>query len=246
MLSEIWIWSLKKEEIINLKPRCSVAARASHMILDRSWTGCKLGLETVGVSSRCYYILSGSALRLPCLMLTSGRSPLLTAQAGAAGPCEGHHNSLKCSMSGWKVFFLLFNCRNICYEVSICFRNFFFWISSKQRFGSSSDNNSWQMMDDWQMMDHPSSVNCSGASSVNIIGNPGFPIMLMFLFMKAQPKSLMRIFNFSNQVKILLQFATRYGPEVPKFVFISVRFETHRHAPSIPQFITFSVGSPPT
>ena len=96
------------------------------------------------------------------------------------------------------------------------------------------------------MMDHPSSVNCLGPSSVNIFGNPGFPIMSMFLFMKAQPKSLMRIFNFSNQVKILLQLATRHGPEVPKFVFISVRFKTHRHAPSIPQFITFPVGSPPT
>ena len=38
----------------------------------------------------------------------------------------------------------------------------------------------------------------------------------------------------------------RHGPEVPKFVFMSVCFERHGHAQSIPQFITSSVGSPPT
>ena len=38
----------------------------------------------------------------------------------------------------------------------------------------------------------------------------------------------------------------RHGPEVPKFVFMAVGFETYGHAQSIPQFITSSVGSPPT
>ena len=168
MLSEIWIWSLKKEEIINLKPRCSVAARASHMILDRSWTGCKLGLETVGVSSRCCCILSGSAVRLPCLMLTTGRSPLLTAQAGAAGPCEGHHNNLKCSMSGWKVFSLLFNCNNICYEVSTCFRNFFFEVHQNrglvQVLKITVDR--WWMIDRWWIIHHLSTVQVHHLSTL--------------------------------------------------------------------------------
>ena len=46
-----------------------------------------------------------------------------------------------------------------------------------------------------------------------------------------------------GQVSLLL----RHGPaEVPKFVFISVCFETHGHAKCIPQPITFSVGSPPS
>ena len=40
----------------------------------------------------------------------------------------------------------------------------------------------------------------------------------------------------------------RHGPEVPKFVFMSVCFETHGHSHwhSIPQLIPFSVGSQPT
>ena len=38
----------------------------------------------------------------------------------------------------------------------------------------------------------------------------------------------------------------RHGPEVPKIVFMAVGSETYGHAQSIPQFITSSVGSPPT
>ena len=35
----------------------------------------------------------------------------------------------------------------------------------------------------------------------------------------------------------------RHGPEVPKFVFMAVCFETHGHAKSLAQFIIISVGS---
>ena len=38
----------------------------------------------------------------------------------------------------------------------------------------------------------------------------------------------------------------RHGPEVPKFVFMAVCFETHCHAKSMAQLITISVGSPST
>jgi len=38
----------------------------------------------------------------------------------------------------------------------------------------------------------------------------------------------------------------RHGPEVPKFVFMAVCFQTHGHAESFAQFITISVGSPST
>ena len=39
---------------------------------------------------------------------------------------------------------------------------------------------------------------------------------------------------------------TRHGPEVPKFVFMAVGFETYGHASRMAQLITFSVESPPT
>ena len=42
---------------------------------------------------------------------------------------------------------------------------------------------------------------------------------------------------------VLVTFA-RHGPEVPKFVFMAVCFQTHGHAKSLAQFITISVGSP--
>ena len=38
----------------------------------------------------------------------------------------------------------------------------------------------------------------------------------------------------------------RHGPEVPKFVFMAVGFETYGHASRMAQLITFSVESPPT
>ena len=44
----------------------------------------------------------------------------------------------------------------------------------------------------------------------------------------------------------LRRLRCRHGPEVPKFVFMSVCFETYWHAQSIPLFVTSSVGSPPT
>ena len=37
----------------------------------------------------------------------------------------------------------------------------------------------------------------------------------------------------------IIAIILRHGPEVPKFVFMSVCFETHGHAQSIPQLITF-------
>ena len=39
---------------------------------------------------------------------------------------------------------------------------------------------------------------------------------------------------------------SRHGPEVPKFVFMAVCFETHCHAKSMAQLITISVGSSST
>ena len=38
----------------------------------------------------------------------------------------------------------------------------------------------------------------------------------------------------------------RHGPEVPKFVFMAVGFETYGHASRMAQLITFSEESPPT
>ena len=46
--------------------------------------------------------------------------------------------------------------------------------------------------------------------------------------------------------QVLCSSTSRNGPEFPKFVFISVCFETHGHTQSIPQSVTSSVGSPPT